>query len=128
MSFKEKFQTIFSSHSETSEQHGNETLKTRYFKTSKEKALQECLNIVKQNNNFEILSVYEERGEISVQIKSPKKALMVMTVITVQPFRTAIDFSVSTETKLPTDFQYSSKVIEGMYEKLEKALPLVNSR
>jgi hypothetical protein len=124
VSFKEKFQTIFSSHSETSEHHTNENLKTRYFKTSKEKGLQECLNIVKQNADFEVLSVYEERGEISVQIKRPKKALMVITVITVQPFRTAVDFSVSTDTKFPTDFQYSSKMIEAMYGKLEKALPL----
>lgn len=50
---------------------------------------------------------------------------MVVTVVTVRPFETAIDFNVSTETPLPFDFGFSRKVIVELYERLDKSLPLI---
>ncbi|MGD6816817.1 cytosolic protein [Metabacillus sp. 84] len=127
MSLFKKIQAFLSSHSETSEAHMINDLRSRYYKTTAKKALEAVKSAAASREGCTVTSVSEERGEISVQVKKPKSALLVATVISVRPFETAVDFSVSTDTVLPTDFGYSKKVILEFYQKLDSELKFVGS-
>ncbi|WP_067730918.1 cytosolic protein [Oceanobacillus damuensis] len=128
MSFGEKLKKYFSNHAETGEKHWDRSLKTHYYKTSKDKALTMLENFFGNNKEFDINSVSAEHGEISAVSKNGKKAFVVATVIMVQPYRTAIDFSVSTESILPFDFGYSAKLINRLYTQVNKELPLIEEK
>jgi len=66
--------------------------------------------------------VSEERGEISAEVKKTRKAFVVATVVSIRPFDTAVDFNVSTETFLPTDFGYSRGLVSTLYSELDGKL------
>ncbi|RKQ14678.1 cytosolic protein [Oceanobacillus bengalensis] len=114
-------------HAETSENHRDDTLQTKYYKTSKDKALLALENYFKNNTDFEITSISNERGEMSVITKRGKKAFIVITVIMVRPFQTAIDFSVTAESAFPFDFGFSTKLIQKLYNQMSKELPLISN-
>ncbi|MTH52889.1 cytosolic protein [Bacillus mangrovi] len=127
MSLLKKVQAFFSAHTETAEQHSNPDLRSRYYKATVKKAMDAVQAAASSRGGCAVTSVSEERGEISVHIQKPKSALLVATVISVRPFETAIDFSVSTDTPLPTDFGYSRKVILEYYKKLDSELKFVGA-
>ncbi|WP_280769880.1 DUF1499 domain-containing protein [Salipaludibacillus daqingensis] len=127
MGIKQTFKKIFSSSTETSENHHDEQLQTRYYKTMKDKAMKEVEEIIRSLEGFEVASTSKDHGEIIVNVKKGKKAFMVITIIMVRPYRTAVDFSVSTETVLFTDFGYSRKVIEMLYKELDSRLTFVGT-
>jgi hypothetical protein len=128
MSLFQKAKNFFSTHSETSDSHSDEQLRSRYYKTNTKNALKVVQDILSHMDGYKVTSVSEERGEISVSVSKGKKALMIVTIITIRPFETAIDFSVSTDTAvLPTDFGFSKRVILNMYEQLDKQLVFVGT-
>ncbi|KZZ85935.1 hypothetical protein [Bacillus sp. SJS] len=127
MSLLKKVQAFFSAHSETAETHQDPELRSRYYKATAKKAMEAVQAAAAVRGGCKVTSVSEERGEISVQIQKPKSALLVATVISVRPFETAIDFSVSSDTALPTDFGYSRKVILVFQQKLDSELKFVGS-
>lgn len=127
MSIGQKIKSFFSTQTETRENHINEQLKSRYYKTTTKKAIEAIKTIIHQEDGLTVKSVSEEHGEIAVEVRKGKKAFMIITVISVRPFETAVDFSVTTETVLPSDFGYSRKLIIKMYEKLNKQLTYVGS-
>ncbi|MFC0522368.1 cytosolic protein [Pontibacillus salicampi] len=127
MKLKQWIATYFTNHSESQEDHGHDALKTHYFKTTKDKAMKVLKEYYERSNSYHTVSVSEEHGEISVQIKQGKKAFMVVSVIMVRPYHTAIDFSVTTESALPIDFGYSHKVIENQYKWLKQDLPFIET-
>ncbi|TXC90177.1 cytosolic protein [Metabacillus litoralis] len=120
MSFVNKLKDIFSTHQETRENHYNEDLKSHYYKTTYKTALQSVKSIIEETPGMTITSVSEDRGEMSVNIDRPKKGFLIVTIISVRPFETAVDFTATTNTVLPTDFGYSKKVILELYKKLDK--------
>ncbi|MFY4774639.1 cytosolic protein [Metabacillus sp. RGM 3146] len=127
MSLLGKIQAFFSTHTETSEEHLDGNLRSHYYKTTVKKAMEAVQTLAKSTKDGTVTSVSEERGEISVTITKPKKVLIIVTIISVRPFETAVDFSVTTETPLPTDFGYSRKVIQDFYRKLDSTLPYIGS-
>jgi hypothetical protein len=120
MSFVNKLKDIFSTHQETRENHHNPELKSHYYKTTNKKALQSVKELIDQTPGMTVTSVSEERGEMSVNIDRPRKAFLIVTVISVRPFETAVDFTATTTTVLPTDFGYSKKLITELYKKLDQ--------
>ena len=118
---------FFSNRSETGERHQIEALKTHYFKATKEQAFTEAKSILQKHYKGEIVTNSPERGEFVFQVKGPKKALIVVTVVTVRAYTTAVDFSVSSETPLPVDFGFSKKVIETIYSDMKKKLTLIGT-
>ncbi|MDP4550882.1 cytosolic protein [Alkalihalobacillus macyae] len=118
---------FFSNRSETSERHSNDALKTHYFKATKEQAFTEAKAVLQKHYKGEVVSNSPERGEFVYQVKSPKKALIVVTVVSVRAYKTAVDFSVSTETPLPVDFGYSKKVIGTVYSDIQNKLTLIGT-
>ncbi|MFT4415130.1 cytosolic protein [Fredinandcohnia humi] len=129
MGFMQKIQVLFSNHSETRDKHTDEFLRSHYYKTTNKKAIEAVKNVIEGLDGFHITSISEERGEMSVSVKKGKKAFLVITIISVRPFETAIDFAVTTESALvPIDFGFSRKLIIQLYEKLDKVLPFVGTR
>ncbi|WP_027410195.1 hypothetical protein [Anoxybacteroides tepidamans] len=128
MSVWNKLKYALTNHCETKEHHEDEQLRSRYYKTTGANAIKVVKELIASSAEYELLSVSEERGEFSVATRRGKKAFIVITVISVRPFETAIDFSVTTDTKvLPFDFGWSRRVIIDLYEKIDKRLPYIGS-
>ncbi|WP_010651122.1 hypothetical protein [Oceanobacillus massiliensis] len=128
MSFGSTLKKYLNNHAETGERHWDPSLTTHYYKTSKDKAMAMLTNYFTNSAEFAINATSAEHGEISVISKRGKKVFIVATVIMVRPFSTAIDFSVTTETILPFDFGYSSKVINNLYAQVNKELPQIKEK
>ncbi|MRH42894.1 cytosolic protein [Aquibacillus halophilus] len=123
MSFRQIISKYFNNHSETKEDHWDPKLKTHYFKTTKDRGFKSVEDFFKQSSKFEFVAGSEEHGEISANYKSGgRKAFVIATVIMVKPFRTAIDFSVTTESMIPFDLGHSHNLIPTLYNDLKKDL------
>ena len=127
MSMLRKMKVFLSTGQETSENHYDDALKSHYYKTTAKKAIEAVEHSFSKQPGATVTSVSEDRGEISVVIDKPKKALMIITIVSVRPYEPAIDFNVSTDTKLASDFGFSRKLIIDSYEKLNKALPFIGT-
>ncbi|AVM24973.1 cytosolic protein [Bacillus pumilus] len=126
MTLGQKFKRFMSNHTETSDEHPVSELKSHYYKSTNAQALQAVEAILSRNDSYQVTSVSAERGEISANIRMQKKAFLVATVISIRPFETAVDFNVTTETALPTDFGHSQKVVLSLYDELDKQLPRID--
>lgn len=116
MSFKHFIAKYFHNHAETSENHWDPALQTHYYKTTKEKGLQEIEAFFHRSDAYEVHSISKEHGEVSVNIVKGRKAFIIVTIIMVRPYQTAIDVVVSSESFFPFDFGYSSTCIKRLYE------------
>ncbi|WP_226680312.1 cytosolic protein [Sutcliffiella horikoshii] len=123
----QKLKGILSNHSETRENHTEESLRSRYYKTTNKNAMKTLQELFNNMEGVTVKSVSEEHGEMAVQVHKGKKAFVIVTVISVRPFETAVDFSVTTETKLPFDFGYSRQLIKQMYERIDKSMIYIGS-
>lgn len=128
MSFSQKLARFFSNHAETSDDHWDQSLQTRYYKTTKDKGLATLENFFKNSSKYKVNSISDEHGEISVNVVKGKKAFIIATVIMVRPYQTAIDFNVMTESLIPIDFGYSTKLINQLYKNINQDLPLLDKR
>ncbi|MGE6628925.1 cytosolic protein [Bacillus sp. NPDC077027] len=127
MTLLQKLQGLFSNKTETSDRHLVPELKSRYYKVTDKKAFEAVEALFSSNDQYTVTSVSAERGEMSAMVQKPKKAFAVATVISIRPFETAVDFNVTTETALPTDFGYSKKVVLSFYDELDKQLPRIQT-
>jgi len=125
LSFGQTIRKYFGKRAETRDHHLDPTLKTNYYRTTKDQALKTLKEHFENLPEYEFNSISEDHGEISLLKTRGRKAFIVITVIMVRPFRTAIDFSVSTETILPFDFGYSTRLIQKLYEQVNQKLELV---
>jgi hypothetical protein len=126
MGLLQSIRQIFSNHCETSDQHEDLSLRTHYYKTTSAHAFSQMKSLIEELDGFELLSTSEEHGELSVNVKKGKKAFMVISVISVRPFETAVDLSITTETAfIPVDFGYSKVLAKKMYELTNQKMVLV---
>lgn len=125
MGIRESFDKLFNNHSETREKHWDQQLQTHYFKTTKDKAFQTIETYFKNKAGCDIIATSPEHGEISINLNGKRKAFIIVTVIMVKPFRTAVDFSVTTESAIPFDLGYSHKLIPKLYNELKKEMPYI---
>ncbi|WP_246941090.1 cytosolic protein [Bacillus pinisoli] len=117
------FQTVkqyFSKYCETSDHHVDPFLKTHYYKTSKANAMKAIEEVITELPGHTVTSISHDRGELSLQITSPQKAFVVISVISVRPIETAIDFSVSYEGLF--NLGYSRNVVIRLYQNLDQKL------
>lgn len=125
MSFRTRLAKYFTNHAETRDRHEDTALQTRYYKTTKDRGLAFLEDYFTNSNKYELNAISKDHGEISVLLKKGRKAFIVATVIMVRPFNTAIDFSVTTESFLPFDFGYSNRLIERLYDEVNKEIQLI---
>jgi nitrate reductase NapAB chaperone NapD len=109
-----------SNHCETTDKHEDELLRTHYYKTTSAKALKIISDTLQNIPGFHITSISEDHGEMSVNITSPKKGFLVVSVVSVRPLETAIDFSVTYEGFL--GFGLCKKVILKLYNLLDQQI------
>lgn len=126
LTFGQRLRKFFGNRAETREEHVDKTLQTRYYKTTKDRALDALENLFRNSQTFELNSISKDHGEISLLKSKGRKAFIVVTVVMVKPFQTAVDFSVSSESILPFDFGYSSKLILELYDLIGKDLPSID--
>ncbi|MFZ3576332.1 cytosolic protein [Virgibacillus sp. DJP39] len=124
MSIKQTLMKYFGNHAETRDKHWDASLQTHYYKTTKDKALLKLEELYTNKQNYSIQAISKEHGEISMYYK---KTFIIITVISVRPYNTAIDFSVTTETILPFDFGNSTRRIEQLYQQINKELPYIKT-
>ncbi|WP_411712839.1 cytosolic protein [Lentibacillus cibarius] len=127
LSFRNIIAKYFSNHAETNDTHTDPLLQTHYYKITAEKGLTTLENLFQNNEIYHLHAMSNSHGEISATISKGRKAFIVASIIMVRPYRTAIDFSVTTESMLPFDFGYSYKVIQQLYSYVDKELPLIKN-
>lgn len=127
MGFKEVINKYFNNHSESSDNHWDPELRTKYFKTNKDKAFDYVLRYFRQHPNAEIHGSSEPHGEISINFKGKRRAFIVVTVIMVRPQRTAIDFSIMTEGGI-FDLGFSHNLIKKLYDSFMQDLQVVDTK
>ncbi|BAM47075.1 MAG: cytosolic protein [Amphibacillus sp.] len=121
MGFKETLNKYFNNHSESRDNHWDKNLRTKYYRTTKDKAFDTVLRYFRQLPNCEINSESEKHGEISINYKGKRRAFIIVTIIMVKPYRTAVDFSITTEGGL-FDLGFSHNLIPKLYKALSKEL------
>lgn len=125
MSAKTKISQVFSGHVETRENHDDKELRTHYYKTTKDRLMKELVRYLNSQNRFEVVAESAERGEISVNVHGRKLFYVVVTVIMVRPFRTAVDISVTA--KRGMDFGFGRKLIDSIYGQLAKSFEYIGT-
>ncbi len=123
MSMGYKIKRFFNNHSETSDNHIDKSLKTRYYKASKNTVIQTVEDYFNSSPDFSIHARSDQHGEIGATSKRGKKVLVIATVVMVRPYHTALDFSVTTETPVHIDFGHSNKIIRRVYQHVNEQLP-----
>ncbi|WP_226583618.1 cytosolic protein [Halobacillus litoralis] len=113
-----------SNHSETSEKHKDSALVTHYYKARHDEIFRAVEGLFSVPS--EVVASSKERGELTVKYKGKRKAFIVVTIIMVRPFQTAVDFSVTTDSGGPVDFGYSRNLIVQLYKKLDHQFPTVD--
>ncbi|MFD1335234.1 cytosolic protein [Oceanobacillus iheyensis] len=126
MSIGYKIRNFFSNHAETKDRHVDKKLQTHYYKSSKDSVMKVIESYFASKDTYSINAVSKEHGEVSATTKKGKRVFIVATIIMVRPYHTAIDFSVTTESLLQLDFGHSSKVIQELYEHINKELQLIS--
>ncbi|WP_335872690.1 cytosolic protein [Bacillus sp. 2205SS5-2] len=112
-SFKRAF-IRFSQECETSDSNLDKELRTKYYKSSFDKAFAAVEELFAAKE-YTIQSISKDHGEILVGKKG--KLFIVATVLTVRPFETAVDFKVTSE----------KMILTGAYPKLKsEVLALYN--
>ncbi|WP_405102475.1 cytosolic protein [Oceanobacillus sp. FSL H7-0719] len=125
MSIRSNIKKYFDNHAETKDNHEDATLRTHYYKTSKDKAFNVIETFIQNSQKYELNATSKEYGELSLNVIKGKKAFIVIAIIMTKPYQTAIDISVTTEALLPFDFGYSNKIIAKLYEQFNRELPLI---
>lgn len=117
---------FFSNRTETQDHHRISELQTRYYKATRSKVMETVKGILDRQPNVKVLDFLEEHGEITAELIKPRKAFLVVSVVTVFPYRTAIDLTITTNTLLlPIDWGYSRRTAIQLYEKFDKELEFV---
>jgi hypothetical protein len=82
---------------ETSENHSDNQLKTHYYKGNFIQLFQSIEQLFRQDADCRISTVSKEHGEIAIEVNKPFSCFLIVTVISVKPYETAVDFAISTE-------------------------------
>ncbi|MBM7541887.1 cytosolic protein [Amphibacillus cookii] len=125
MGFKETWNKYFNNHSESTEKHWDPKLRTHYFKTTKDKGMDTVAQYFKGKPGCDVIATSSEHGEVTINYKGKRKAFVIATVIMVRPYKTAIDFSVTTEGSL-FDLGFSHNLIPKLYDDLKKEMTLLD--
>jgi hypothetical protein len=124
MSRKPSIFQRFQKNCETSDDHFDKDLKSHYYKSSFDKVLTTVEDMFKKDPAMKITAVSKDRGEISISMTSRPKAFIIVTVIQVRPFQTAVDFMVSSEIfSIFGLYPTLKKLVLRFYQELDKQLP-----
>ena len=86
----------FQSECETSDQHEDKELQSRYYKSMHQGTFNAVLGLF-SSSEYDVISQSKDRGEITVRKNGTPQLFIVATVITVRPLETAVDFKISAD-------------------------------
>jgi len=128
MSFFQRIVKQFNKQCETNEDHLEEELKTRYYRVNLRPIFQSVREIIENDKQAIIVSESIERGELAVEINRGKKIFVMITIITVKPYETAVDINVSTEqTLILGAYPTLKQEIIRLYNELDKRQPNIGA-
>ncbi len=112
-----KFKDYFSNDFETTEDSHIPELRSRYYRTTSNKAKEVVLKLV-EHENAKIKNIEDQYNEIFFQ---GANYTCIITIISPRISETAIDIKITTYKILP--FGLGKKIIERMYKYLDSQLP-----
>ncbi|WP_053364306.1 hypothetical protein [Bacillus sp. FJAT-27251] len=119
---KKPFFSRYQKHAETRDDHYDNELRTRYYKASFNQLFESAEDLLRNDTKVKVTSVSKDHGEIAAEVNAGFPAFLIMTVITVKPYQTAVDFYLSTERFSVTGANPAlKKEILRLYNKLDKA-------
>lgn len=125
MSLLNKMSRLFDSHVETNDNHDDSRLRTHYYRSTKEKLFKGCQKLIDAEPDMTLISDSLERGELSARLSGKRSGLLVVTIVSVRAFHTAVDFSISVDKSF--NFNYGEKRIEQIYKKIDSDFPVVKT-
>jgi len=121
--------TRFKKQIETSDRNTDNSLKTHYYKGTFNQVFQSVEKLFHDDADCRVTTVSKEHGEIAVEIDKPIPCFLIVTVVSVKPLETAVDFSISSERfSLLGMYPQLKKRVESYYEKINKLHNLLEVR
>lgn len=82
---------------ETRDDHSEEGLRTHYYKADSRAVFNTLEGFFSEADNLVIKSSSDERGELLVESTNSPACILIVTVISLQPFETAVDMTASAD-------------------------------
>jgi hypothetical protein len=121
--------TRFKKQVETSDQNHDDSLKTHYYKATFNQLFQSVEKLFHEDADCRVTTVSKEHGEIAVEVSKPISCFLIVTIVSVKPMETAVDFSISSEKfSLFGTYPDLKKRIMAYYEQINKLHNLVGIR
>ncbi|MEH7545074.1 hypothetical protein COJ85_30495 [Bacillus sp. AFS076308] len=121
--------TRFKKQIETSDRNTEDSLKTHYYKATFNQLFQSVEKLFHDDADCRVTTVSKDHGEIAVEINKPIPCFLVVTIVSVKPLETAVDFNISSESfSILGMYPQLKKRIESYYEKINKLHNLVEIR
>ncbi|WP_413308343.1 hypothetical protein AA0X95_09700 [Bacillus sp. 1P10SD] len=119
----------FRSQIETSDQNKDASLNTHYYKGNFNKIFESVEKVFHEDADCRILTVSKEHGEIAVEITKPFSCFLIVTVVSVKPLETAVDFNLSTERfSILGNYPELKKRIIAYYERMNQIHTLIKGK
>jgi hypothetical protein len=116
----------FSKQIETSDHQKDSSLNTHYYKATFNQLFQSVEELFRQDADCRIATVSKDHGEIAVEINKPVPCFLIVTIVTVRPMETAVDFNISSEQFSPLGlYPTLRKRLLSYYERINKLHTLV---
>nr|WP_263325474.1 hypothetical protein [Neobacillus sp. Marseille-Q6967] len=116
----------FSKQVETSDDQKDDVLKTHYYKGTFNQIFQAVEDMLRSDADCRITTVSKEHGEIAVEVNKPIPCFLIVTVVSVRPMETAVDFTISSENfSLTGLYPILRNRIISFYERLNRLHTLI---
>ncbi|MCL6573961.1 MAG: hypothetical protein K6T88_20140 [Bacillus sp. (in: Bacteria)] len=111
----------FNKHVETSDQNSDDSLKTHYYKASHKQLFESVEKLFRSDADCRITTVSKDRGEIAVEVSKPIPCFLIVTIVSVRPMETGVDFTISSEKfSLLGIFPTLKRRINSYYERINQ--------
>jgi hypothetical protein len=119
----------FSKHAETSDKNKDGFLKTHYYKATFNQLFQSVEKVFREDADCRITTISKDHGEIAVEVDKPIPCFLIVTIVSVRPLETAVDFHISTERFSPMgNYPILKKRIISYYERINQLHTLIGTR
>jgi hypothetical protein len=106
---------------ETSDKIADDSLKTHYYKAKFNQLFDSVEKLFHEDADCTVTTVSKERGEIAVEVSKPIPCFLIVTIVSVRPIETAVDFNISSERfSLTGSYPTLKKRINSYYERINQ--------
>lgn len=111
----------FNKQIETSDKNNDDSLKTHYYKANHKQLFESVEKLFRADADCRITTVSKEHGEIAVEVSKPIPCFLIVTIVSVKPMETAIDFNISSENfSLLGSYPTLKRRINAYYERINQ--------